>query len=56
MPGPTLGYLPGTAAIVSPVNAIFYEGREYAVPVDRDNTDAKAPTQLNSQKIAILVV
>jgi branched-chain amino acid aminotransferase len=31
----------GTAAIVSPVNAILYEGTEYAVPIDRDDPDAK---------------
>lgn len=32
----------GTAAIVSPIKAISYEGREYDVPLDADNPAASA--------------
>ena len=32
----------GTAAVVSPIEAISYQGKNYDVPLDRDNADAVA--------------
>jgi len=32
----------GTAAIVSPVNGIAFEGKEYAIPLDKENPQAKS--------------
>jgi len=32
----------GTAAVISPVKAIFYNGKEYAIPLDKANPSANA--------------